>query len=81
MWKAYLENINENQGPDDVVGVNVKFEDVDAGKSITKGYQLHAGNFKTVQDVKDLVTQELEKLNKFDAVVDLIKSFVGKEIK
>ena len=81
MWKAYLDSINQNQGPDDVVGVNIRFENVENGKSITKGYQLHAGNFKTVQDVKDLVLTELDKLNKFDGVVTLIYGFIGKEIK
>jgi hypothetical protein len=81
MWKAYLESINQPTNPDDTVVVNIKFEDAANGKTMTKQYQLVASNYQNVQAVKDLVTGELAKLNKFDTVVALVQSYVGKEIK
>ena len=81
MWKSYLESINQANNPDDTVTVNIRFEDATNGRTMTKQYQLVASNFQNVQAVKDLVLGELDKLNKFDTVVNLIQSFVGKEIK
>jgi hypothetical protein len=81
MWKSYLESINQPTNPDDTVVVNIKFEDAANGKTMTKQYQLVASNYQNVQAVKDLVTGELAKLNKFDTVVALVQSYVGKEIK
>jgi len=81
MWKVFLDSINQNQGGTDQVGVNIKFTNSVTGQELTKSYQLSAGNFKSLADVKGLVTDDLDKLNKFDSVVDLIKSYVGKEIK
>jgi hypothetical protein len=81
MWKSYLESINQATNPDDTVTVNIRFEDATNGRAMTKQYQLVASNFQNVQAVKDLVLGELDKLNKFDTVVSLIQSFVGKEIK
>lgn len=81
MWKSYLENIQENSTPSDTININVKFVNSELDKEFIKGYNLHASNFKDLKSVKDLVIGELAKLNEFDSVVDLLKPFIGKEIK
>ena len=80
MWKAYLESENTINLPADVVVVNIRFDDADTGRTITKNYQLHAGNFGTVQDVKDLVVVELDKLSKLDSLTTIIRELIGQEI-
>jgi len=81
MWKAYLENIQIPSFPSDEMGIDVRFEDFVSGRSLTKNYHLVAGNFKSIQDIKDLALGELDKLDKFDTMKGLITSFIGKEIK
>jgi hypothetical protein len=81
MWKAYLDSVQTPTFPSDEMSVDIKFQDTDSGRELTKNYHLVAGNFKSVQDIKDLVLTELDKLNKFDTMKGLITNFIGKEIK
>ena len=80
MWKAYLDSVQTPIFPSDEMGADIRFEETD-GRSLTKNYHLVAGNFKSIQDIKDLVLGELDKLNKFDAMKSLVTDFIGKEIK
>lgn len=80
-WKPYLESVDENQGPADQIGVNVRFEDSTTGKSFTRGYKLTSGSASALQDVKVLVVEEVRKLNGFDDVRGRLKTLIGKEIK
>lgn len=80
-WKPYLESVDENQGPADQIGVTVRFEDTITGKSFTRGYKLTSGSASALQDVKDLVIEEVRKLNGFDDVRVRLQNFIGKEIK
>lgn len=80
-WKAYLDSIQDNPVPNDTVSINVKFEDATIGKSFIKGYTLHAANVQSLQSAKDMVLEELAKLNQFVNVVDVLKPLIGKEIK
>jgi hypothetical protein len=81
MWKAYLDSVQTPTFPTDEMSADIRFEDIENGKSLTKNYHLVAGNFKSIQDIKDLVLGELDKLNKFDAMKSLVTNFIGKEIK
>jgi len=80
-WKPFLESVDENQGPVDQVGVNVRFEDSTTGKTFTRGYKLTSGSASALQDVRDLVIEEVRKLSGFDDVRDRLKTLIGKEIK
>lgn len=79
-WKAFLAGINENQGPADEVGINVRFEET-GGKTFTRGYKVTSGSASSLADLKGIVTGELAKLNGFDSVTATLKTLVGKEIK
>lgn len=80
MWKAYLNAISENAVPNDTVNVDIKFVH-EGGKEFVKTYNIHAGSVKDLQSFKDIASAELDKLNGFDSVVELIKPLIGKEIK
>jgi hypothetical protein len=79
MWKAYLDNIQENTTPSDTVIVNIRFEHED-GRLITKGYSLQASTFKDVSVFKDFAAAQIQELSTFDEVVENIKQYIGKEI-
>jgi len=79
-WKAILDSINENQGPADEVGINVRFEET-GGKTFVRWYKVTSGSASSLADLKGIVLGELQKLNGFDNVVDTLKTLIGKEIK
>jgi hypothetical protein len=81
MWKAYLDSVQTPTFPTDEMSVDIRFTESVDSRSLTKNYHLVAGNFKSIQDIKDLVLGELDKLNKFDAMKSLVTNFIGKEIK
>jgi hypothetical protein len=81
MWKAILQSVETPSFPSDEMSLDIKFQDTDTGRELTKNYHLVASNFKDIQDVKDLALGELSKLNKFDGMKTKVATFIGKEIK
>lgn len=78
-WKAYIANVEENQGPADVLGVNVEFRDETTGRSVTRWYKV-ASFGATADDLKEVVRQELQKLESFDEAAGRLRLMVGQEI-
>lgn len=77
-WKAVLENVSETAVPNDTVDINITFSD--GKKKFTKFYNLHASNFKSLEDVRALIQGELTSLEKFHETYDVLKPLVGKDI-
>lgn len=77
-WKAKLKSIQDNSTPNDSVYITLEFSN--GIKNFGKDYKIVPGNWIGEQSLKDLVNQELSKLESFDIVIDTIKSHIGKEI-
>lgn len=78
-WKAYIENVEANQGPADSLGVNVKFVDAETNRSVVRWYKL-ASYGATVADLKAIVTDAIEKMEAFDASAKELELMAGQEI-
>ena len=79
MWKAILKQVAENQTPSDDIEIAVLFEN-ETGKSMTKSYQLKSAGITSLQDVKNTIQYELDRLNKFDEVREILLTKVDCEI-
>ncbi len=78
-WKAYIDTVEQNQGPVDAIGVNVRFEHADTGRKIVRSYKV-ASYGATVDNLKGIVKDALEKLEAFDSSAEELKLMAGQEI-
>jgi hypothetical protein len=82
-WRAFLQSVGEVQTVTDSVDINVEFRDVVAGatvRSFTKSYKLVAGNFQSLQAVRDAVTADVAQLTKLDTTANNLLPFIGQRI-
>lgn len=78
-WKAYIENVEANQGPTDSLGVNVKFVDAETNRSLVRWYKL-ASYGATLEDLRAVVRDAIEKLEAFDVSARQLELMAGQEI-
>ena len=79
-WKATLERVIEHPYPSDGVQIQIRYEEEETEKEITKQYDLPAEQLQNVSQLRDHVLSELARLNKCSAVVAALMAAVGTEI-
>ena len=78
-WKAIIESVTDPAVANDTVDISVRYVS-DDGSDFVRGYNLTAGNFKTVDEVAELLASNLRNLEEFDGVKAAVAPLVGKEI-
>ena len=78
-WKAYVENVESNQGPADSLGVNVRYEDAETGRKIVRWYKVSSYG-ATLDDLKLIVRADIEKMEAFDVAASELKLMAGQEL-
>ncbi len=76
MWQATLKKIDEVPGNN--VVIHVLFHDGD--REMTKELKLAYYNYKSIDDVKKLIDDEILALESFDIVKPSLESLVDEEI-
>lgn len=78
-WTATLKYVAENVNPTDDISVTVDFTKKD-GKVITKDYLFKSAGVQSFDDVKATIQNEIDRLDSFDSIKDMLKLEVGKEL-
>lgn len=80
MWKAVIKTVAPPSIANDTINIDVEFDNGETDKSFTKSYNLHASNFKSIDDVNTFIQTELDNLSRFDGIIALLKEQIGVEV-
>jgi len=78
-WKARLKQVEPTNQPTDSFNIEVEYYDTPTGRSFTQSLKLVAGNITSLQDVKDLVAQRRQDLNKLDQAKSFLNNLVDQD--
>lgn len=74
-FKAKLVTLQTSPSGNDTVDATILY--YTAQVQVTKSYNFHASNFKTVADVKNFIVSECATLDSFQAAYVQLKNLVG----
>jgi hypothetical protein len=79
-WKAYLESLNEEPVPTNILIAIIRYEETGTGRTVQKSYTLTVGMNADITSVRRLVTAELLALEDVTPVKDSYAVYIGREI-
>lgn len=77
-WSATIISVTENPSLNETRDLRVQYSD--GVRSILRTYNIHPENFPTVDTTLSFITEQVDRLNAFDATVTNLEALVGTEI-